>query len=886
MSNQNHRGRALLPALLVLLLPVLALAQDSENMTRVGTCGISGDYYDVKIYSDEVAYCTNRFGLVVMDISNPEQPLPVNIIPTTGKSQGLFLKDSLLFLCDGYNGLIIFDINDNPFQPQEINHVEGPTNARGLEIDADYAYLWQGRSSRNCYIYDVSDPLNPIELSVNDFGGGEHKRLHIFGELSYFLINNGQSSLWDIGDRSHPELIERSDQYPRSYELSTLLIAQDSIMINHTSVLSLINPTNPAQIASLEVTNIRNNYYRSPYLYSTVSFPIDHNHSGRGIACFDLSDFVNPTVISIGRVARRGRMEPNPLILDVLNNIILATDEEFGLSTYHEVDGNIEQLGYYDNRSLFMNVALYGDYLYTFDELSWENPGYKADRLRVYSITDPRNPRHIADYEPETNRFGNLPFLDGANIPKIVGNHLFTNWAGGLAIFDLDDPENPSLVSVLTDLYDFANTFKDYEVDGDLVFGVYWSERVYSIADLEHPQLLTGFRHPREGNLEDHATCCELDSQYFYVGDERLDIRIYDRSDPSNLQLVGRYQFQEASTNDILLYGDYLYVTISDNDGNGIVVLDVTDRTQPRRLGNVLRPPGSSLWQIREKDGLLYVTCSEHGVYVYSLEDPVHPQLAGYYDTPGLSINLEEQGGYLYVADFDEIGVYDVGRITGFREEFSLLEDNHNFGSLSLDTSVIWILGIVNNGLRYGDVIDAWIDAPDDNAFHCDLDSGGVRLFPDDTLWLPVSFAPRDDTLYQAELLITTSGDTLRVGLAGRGVANSIPGDEEVGQAETPILLSVSPNPFNSMLTISFTTSPINREATLRIYDISGREVYSAVTDGAVTGGKITPPTPPAIAGGDRNSLVWDATGMPGGVYFVRLQAGSEVATQKVVLLR
>ena len=124
---------------------------------------------------------------------------------------------------------------------------------------------------------------------------------------------------------------------------------------------------------------------------------------------------------------------------------------------------------------------------------------------------------------------------------------------------------------------------------------------------------------------------------------------------------------------------------------------------------------------------------------------------------------------------------------------------------------------------------------------------------------------------------------------------------KEVGQAEMPILLSVSPNPFNSMLTIRYSTSPINREATLRVYDIAGREVFSVVAAPNLSG-KITPPlnqqnksnpfaTPyygvaPTIVGGDSQTLVWDAPAQPAGVYFVRLQSGGSVSTKKVVLMR
>jgi hypothetical protein len=89
------------------------------------------------------------------------------------------------------------------------------------------------------------------------------------------------------------------------------------------------------------------------------------------------------------------------------------------------------------------------------------------------------------------------------------------------------------------------------------------------------------------------------------------------------------------------------------------------------------------------------------------------------------------------------------------------------------------------------------------------------------------------------------------------------------------------------MLTIRYqSVKSAQSVVNLLIYDIGGREVYSAVTALSATGMRNTPPTPPAIAGGDFQTLVWDASSIPAGVYFVSLQAGREAVTKKVVLMR
>ena len=102
-------------------------------------------------------------------------------------------------------------------------------------------------------------------------------------------------------------------------------------------------------------------------------------------------------------------------------------------------------------------------------------------------------------------------------------------------------------------------------------------------------------------------------------------------------------------------------------------------------------------------------------------------------------------------------------------------------------------------------------------------------------------------------------------------------------------LLSVSPNPFNSMLTIKYTTGSAARPTRLAIYDVSGREVVRLVDGGS----SVNPPWLTGRNSADRrgsaeetSSATWNAALVPAGVYLVRLQAGQEVSTKKIVLIR
>ncbi len=78
------------------------------------------------------------------------------------------------------------------------------------------------------------------------------------------------------------------------------------------------------------------------------------------------------------------------------------------------------------------------------------------------------------------------------------------------------------------------------------------------------------------------------------------------------------------------------------------------------------------------------------------------------------------------------------------------------------------------------------------------------------------------------------------------------------------------PNPFNPSTNISFNL-PSRSFVSLKVFDVLGKEVASIVSE---------------ILSAGNYSRQWNAAGMPSGVYFYRLQAGSYIETKKLVLLR
>lgn len=102
-------------------------------------------------------------------------------------------------------------------------------------------------------------------------------------------------------------------------------------------------------------------------------------------------------------------------------------------------------------------------------------------------------------------------------------------------------------------------------------------------------------------------------------------------------------------------------------------------------------------------------------------------------------------------------------------------------------------------------------------------------------------------------------------------------GDPLIGQAEAPdsrpatfVLHRPAPNPFNPATTIAYSL-PEAASVKLQIFDVSGRGV-SALADGWQDAGE--------------HSVVFDASGLPSGIYFARLSVAGFNQTQKLLLVK
>ncbi|HVG40105.1 MAG TPA: hypothetical protein VM888_00740 [Chitinophagaceae bacterium] len=124
---------------------------------------------DPVVAKDTVAYATLRTNsacggtqsiLAIYDIKNIKAPIQRTSVPVS-EPYGLGYKDNVLYVCDRYNGLMLFDIT-NAFNPVTIKNYKD-----GEYLDViPYNNMLICWTTKGMILYDISNNRNPVLLTT------------------------------------------------------------------------------------------------------------------------------------------------------------------------------------------------------------------------------------------------------------------------------------------------------------------------------------------------------------------------------------------------------------------------------------------------------------------------------------------------------------------------------------------------------------------------------------------------------------------------------------------------------------------------------------------------------------------------------------------------
>jgi hypothetical protein len=480
--------------------------------------------------------------------------------------------------------------------------------------------------------------------------------------------------------------------------------------------------------------------------------------------------------------------------------------------------------------------------------------------LQVIDIANPTSPRVISGYG-----FGYC--ISGLTV---AGNYVYlTFWGydeGGLIAMDVSHPLSPHQLGIFHTNYTY-----EAQVAGNYAYiAAYTSGLV--IVDISNPNsLISVGSYNTIGAVYDIAVA----GNYAYIVDDWIGLYIINITNPANPLVVGSCCI--GGLTGVAVQGNYAYTA-----GGSLRIIDISNPAVPILLGICDIPVND----VRVAGEYAFAGGDANGLYVVKISNPYAPLVVGHYDTPGQAGKSAIDGNLVYLADYSYFGVYDCARAMTPPIELTMTPLNPPIqipaGGGDFQFNITF-----ENDNDYHIEFDAWIEImyPDTQnilAFsrtNNSLPAGGIRTY---TLMQTIpAAAPAGQYVCNAfigsypDTALNSAYFTFEKLTISEGVyVANWNCQEEVTKFEnksensfithhSSFIISANPNPFNSTVVLRFELSDA-RDVELVVYDIVGREVWRLAS---------------GIWHLGANEVVWNAEGMPSGIYFARLTANSQQLT-------
>ena len=186
-------------------LRIIDVANPAAPIHRSVFFGYSGNYaYDVAVsgafaYLACVWYPSTAVGLEVINVSNPDRPIPHHWDSLLGP-KALFVSDNMAYLACGNRGLWLVDVSD-PGSPTFRSY--SPLQADDVFVSGDLAYVV---NSGWFNIFDVSDPTTTPTLRscFHVPSPGTPSSTHVSGGLAYVACGTGGLRVLDVSNSAAP----------------------------------------------------------------------------------------------------------------------------------------------------------------------------------------------------------------------------------------------------------------------------------------------------------------------------------------------------------------------------------------------------------------------------------------------------------------------------------------------------------------------------------------------------------------------------------------------------------------------------------------------------------------------------------------------------------
>ncbi len=543
------------------------------------SCAMSGNY----------AYAGMGNRLLVFDLHDPSQPTLVGQSTTLPDPVfNVLVQGNLVYIPDQYRGLYVFDVSD-PARPVEVSFTPMSLNPpQGLAISGRYAYAAEYTGVQ---ILDLADPAHPAAIGTlttdeRDFFGDSS--IAVGKRYAYWL-------LWDkvriiqVDDPAHPVQVGAFDVA----KAESLSASGDLVFIQTTEenveVFDVADPANPTPVTTISALTRSPVVVQGSYLYLAEGCdPDESSYPMCGhVRILDVADPASPVRVGATRITG----EPTFVSVDgslACAAILDPTAPRKTTLLFLDLADPTQprEVGHYvAPLPALRALALAGDFAYAADEFG---------TMYTVAITPSTAPVVV----------GALHLADEASDIAAAGSLAYVVAWDGLHVVDVADPYQPVHLSVLP--------FKDgrYIALSDNMAYVAGDGSLYAIdvARPESPRLLGSYHFPGGGGR------LAVGGTTIYLAAYGGGLRILDASRPEQIAELSLYS---RNAYEVTLVGETLYVLGDQSSSDMLYVLDVADPAHPVEKQAVELEGETN--RLVAADGMLYMGNGYGGLTVVRL---------------------------------------------------------------------------------------------------------------------------------------------------------------------------------------------------------------------------------------------------------------------------
>ncbi len=673
-------------------------------------------------------------------------------------------------------------------------------------------------------IVDVSSPTKPNILK-KVLTPSVVRNVYVDGNYAYVANGNYGLSIIDI---AHPKKAKLLKNFETGSFANDLTVQDNYIYIaelsDGLSIIDVSNPSNPIKKSTFETYKALSVTVNGAYAYVA--------DGSNGIRIINISDPVNPVEVS--------HFETN----GTANNIFVAGDYAYvadgtdGLRIISISDpANLNEVASYSNIHAY-RVDISYKYAYVTDE--WDG------LLHILDLSNPANPQEVGYFDSH----------DISGVDALRNYAYISDSRAGLQIIKITDPSNPQLVSNMETGWD--NTTGIYAKDNYVYLsGGYSGLHIIDVSTKSNPAEIGRFNTTSRSN----AKGLSVSNNYAYIagwGDGILTI--INISDPTNPYETGYYD-PNGSADAVTINGNYAYLISGEG---GFMIIDISDSVNPviaaSIYSNLREPSGIAL-----NGDYAYVTdrgpiMGHGGLHIINIGDPANPLEVGFLSTEDRPRDITVNGNYAYVANSRSgLWIIDINDPENPAKVASF-DINSGYASKITVGGKYAYLGI--RGKNYSKNSLHIINISDtSNLFEVASITTGDEIKSIAVVDKYIYVADGEDGLYifRNDLLTSIEKNNHNISKKFELTQNY-------------------PNPFNPTTTIKYTIPAAvktlhatSQLVQLKIYDVLGKEVSTLVNKQQSPG---------------NYSVIFDASNLPSGIYFYRLQTASFTKTKKMILLR